>query len=213
MKGKPPPKSKGKSGRPRASEIEGEGDGDKARTESTQSSEPPNRRTSALFIADALVSTSPPPRSMTPSSIESAVLEALVATPPPEITEGTIEDPASEMRERFSLGDYSGALEMAELILSSQPSNLEAAECGESCRSTLEKMYSAKVGSLDRVPSVIVPRTQLRWLSIDHRAGFILSLIDGTSTVEMVLDVAGMPRLDSLRILHELVERRIVAFR
>ena len=43
-------------------------------------------------------------------------------------------------------------------------------------------------------PMVLVPRTQLRWLSIDHRAGFVLSLIDGSSTLEMILDVCGMPR-------------------
>lgn len=266
MKGKPTPKSKGKSGRPRAPGIESARDSDRptlnppfdvqafaratagdgpaleeaegtpregpdaagpaerititneaelevARAKSAQSSDPPQPRTSALLIADALVSSSPPPRIVTPSNIEAAVRGALASTPAPEITERTIEDPASEMRERFSLGDYSGALEMAELILAGEPGNLEAAECGESCRGTLEKMYAAKVGSLDRVPFVVVARTQMRWLSIDHRAGFILSLIDGISTIEMVLDVAGMPRLDSLRILGELAERRIVAFR
>ena len=37
----------------------------------------------------------------------------------------------------------------------------------------------AKLGPLDRVPMVVVPRTQMRWLSIDHRAGFVLSLVDG----------------------------------
>jgi hypothetical protein len=137
----------------------------------------------------------------------------LATTPGPEITERWIEDPSAEMRERFSLGDYTGALEMVELILADDPANLEAAECGENCRTVLENMYSAKLGPTDRVPMIIVPRTQMRWLSIDHRAGFILSLVDGTSSVEMLLDVSGMPRLDALRILHELVQQRIVAFR
>jgi hypothetical protein len=40
-----------------------------------------------------------------------------------------------------------------------------------------------------------------------------LSLVDGVSTVEMILDVSGMPRLDALRILNELVQQRIVALR
>jgi hypothetical protein len=183
-----------------------------ARAKSIEGSQPPRRRTSALLIADSLVSSHPPPQAA-PSSIEAAVLGAIASSPAPEITERPIDDAPSEMRQRFSLGDYSGALELAELILSREPSNLEAAECGENCRSVLLKMYAAKIGSLDRIPMVLVAHTQMRWLSIDHRAGFVLSLIDGTSTVEMLLDVAGMPRLDSLRILHELVERRIVAFR
>jgi hypothetical protein len=185
-----------------------------ARAKSAESTQPPQPRSSGLLsIADARVPSMPAPRSLSPSSIEAAVLGALATTPGPEITERWIEDPSAEMRERFSLGDYTGALEMVELILADDPANLEAAECGENCRTVLENMYSAKLGPTDRVPMIIVPRTQMRWLSIDHRAGFILSLVDGTSSVEMLLDVSGMPRLDALRILHELVQQRIVAFR
>ncbi len=117
------------------------------------------------------------------------------------------------MRERASLGDYTGALEMAELILAADPSSLEAAECAENCRSVLENMYAARLGPSDGVPVVVVPQAQMQWLSIDHRAGFVLSLIDGFSTLEMVIDVSGMQKLDALRILHALVQQRIVAFK
>jgi hypothetical protein len=74
-------------------------------------------------------------------------------------------------------------------------------------------MYAAKLAPLNRSPVVVVPRSQMRWLSIDHRAGFVLSLIDGSVSVETVLDLSGMPRLDALRILHELVQQRIVALK
>jgi hypothetical protein len=196
---------------------------EKAREKSTERTDPPPPRQptpSALSMADARAPSSPnnpavaaPQRSLSPTSIEAAVLGAIGSSPAPEITERTIEDPEAEMRERFSLGDYTGALEMAELILAEEPGNLEAAECGENCRTVLENMFAARLGPLDRVPMVVVPRTQMRWLSIDHRAGFVLSLIDGSSSVEMILDVCGMPRLDALRILHELVQQKIVAFR
>jgi hypothetical protein len=192
---------------------------EQARLQSTMRSEPPRALTpSALSIADARAKSSPlfpavGGRTPTPTSIEAAVLGVIGSQPPPEITERTIEDPVAEMRERFSLGDYTGALEMAELLLAEEPGNLEAAECGENCRTVLEGMFAARLGPLDRVPMVVVPRTQMRWLSIDHRAGFILSLVDGSSSVEMILDVCGMPRLDALRILHELVQQKIVAFR
>jgi hypothetical protein len=192
---------------------------EQARVASSSRSDPPGVERSALSIADARSPSSPkvdsvaPGRSLSPTSIEAAVLGAIGASPAPEITERTIEDPIAEMRERFSLGDYTGALEMAELILAEEPGNLEAAECGENCRSVLENMYAARLGPLDRVPMVVVPRTQMRWLSMDHRAGFILSLIDGSSSVDMILDVCGMPKLDALRILHELVQQKIVAFR
>jgi hypothetical protein len=190
-----------------------------ARVASAMRSEPPPGRPSALSIADARSPSSGthpavvPPRSVTPTSIEAAVLGAIGTSAGPEITERTIDDPAAEMRERFSLGDYTGALEMSELILAEEAGNLEAAECGENCRSVLEQMYAARLGPLERVPMVVVPRTQMRWLSMDHRAGFILSLIDGSSSVDLILDVCGMPKLDALRILQELVQQKIVAFR
>jgi hypothetical protein len=191
-----------------------------ARLASSFHSDPPGPgRASPLSIADARAPSSPsvpavaPQRIVTPTSIEAAVLGAIGASPAPEITERTIDDPVAEMRERFSLGDYTGALEMSELILAEEPSDLEAAECGENCRSVLEQMYAARLGPLERVPMVVVPRTQMRWLSMDHRAGFILSLIDGSSSVDLILDVCGMPKLDALRILHELVQQKIVAFR
>jgi hypothetical protein len=59
----------------------------------------------------------------------------------------------------------------------------------------------------------MVPRDQLRWLSIDHKAGFVLSLVDGVSSLEMIIDVSGMPELDTLRILSELAQQRIISLR
>jgi len=190
---------------------------ERARSQSARRTDPPRANTpSALSIANAHAPSAPnipSQRTPSPTSIEAAVLGAIATAPGPEITERTIDDPVAEMSERFALGDYTGALEMAELILAEDPGNLEAAECGENCRTVLESMYGARLAPLDRAPIVVVPRTQMRWLSIDHRAGFVLSLIDGSSTVETILDVSGMPKLDALRILYELVQQKIVAFK
>jgi hypothetical protein len=121
--------------------------------------------------------------------------------------------PADDMAERLALGDYTGALAVADDILAREPDHTAAAATADTCRAVLRKMYAARIGPLDRVPNVTVARDQMRWLSIDHRAGFVLSLVDGVSTVEMILDVSGMPTLDALRILSELVQQRIITFR
>jgi hypothetical protein len=131
----------------------------------------------------------------------------------PVITESTMEDPLGEMRHRFALGDHAGALDLAEVILAGDPGNVDAAECGEDCRTLLEGKLVGALGSLDHVPMVGVPRSQLLCLSLDHRAGFVLSLVDGSSTLEMILDVCGMPRLDALQIVQELLHRKIIALR
>src|SRR6185437_15951586 len=113
----------------------------------------------------------------------------------------------------FSLGDYSGALVVAESILEEEPSHAEALQCETSCRQVLEQMYTARIGPLDRVPFVAVPQEQLRWLNLDHRAGFVLSHVDGNCSLEQILDVSGMPPLDALRILFELLQQRVIGFR
>jgi hypothetical protein len=122
-------------------------------------------------------------------------------------------DPVVEMRDRRALGDYTGALQVAEQILGEDPTHAEALACAEACRDVLVKMYSARIGPMTRVPSVVVAKNQLRWLSLDHRAGFVLSHIDGTSSLEMILDVSGMAPRDCLRILYELVLQHVIAFK
>ncbi len=136
----------------------------------------------------------------------------MVALPSPPPTSGEI-DPVLDMRERFSLGDYSGALVIAESLVEEDPDRAEALKYVASCRQVLEQMYTTRIGPLDRVPFVAVPQEQLRWLSIDHRAGFVLSHIDGNCSLEQILDVSGMPTLDALRILYELMQQRVISFR
>jgi hypothetical protein len=158
------------------------------------------------------VPTTPPP-----PDVQALVDESARVTPTPEEPIAAPPAPppptAKEMNDRVSVGDFSGALAIAEKLLEADPDDREAADVAATCRTTLKKMYRARIGKLDRVPVVSVARDQMRWLSIDHRAGFVLSLIDGVSTVEMILDVTGMPELDALRILSELVQQRIIAFR
>jgi hypothetical protein len=120
---------------------------------------------------------------------------------------------AEDMSDLVALGDYSGALEIAERRLLSNPGDDEAQQVRDQCRAVLIQMYSARLGSLDRVPVITVPQEQLRWMSIDQRAAFMLHHIDGVSTLEMILDVSGMPLLEAMRILTELLQQRVVTIR
>ncbi len=120
---------------------------------------------------------------------------------------------AVEMEDRFSIGDFAGAMEIAEELLARDPDHEEAKECVERSRVALRELYTSRLGPLDRVPLVAVARDQMRWLTIDHRAGFILSHVDGISNLEEIVDISGMAELDALRILSELVQQRIISFR
>jgi hypothetical protein len=116
------------------------------------------------------------------------------------------------MGECFSWGDYAGALTMADLILVGQPDNALAREIRAKCRTTLEDVYAFRLGPLDRIPVVVALSKRTGNRAIDNRTGFLLSLIDGSSTLESILIACALPRLDALRILDDLVQRGVVAF-
>lgn len=60
---------------------------------------------------------------------------------------------------------------------------------------------------------VIAPVETLKQMPLDHRAGFLLSLMDGTIDLDTLIDVSGMPRDDVLSIVQQLHEIDAVDFR
>jgi hypothetical protein len=120
-------------------------------------------------------------------------------------------NPMRDMKDRYAMGDFSGALTVAEKILDQVPTHEEASRCAQSCRDVLGDMYASRIGDAGQSLVVVMSPDQIRWLSLDHRAGFLLSMIDGMSTIEELLDVCGMQRLDALRIICNLLDQRVVS--
>ena len=114
------------------------------------------------------------------------------------------------LKERYALGDFTGALTLAESILETDPQNSIAQGYATNAKQVLVHMYSARLGSTNARPSIVMPPEELRWLNLDHKAGFVLSLIDGTSTIEDIADMCGMPMLDLLRILYDLALQKVI---
>ena len=156
----------------------------------------------------------PVPPEPTPPPAEDA-LEADLGfssrPPAPESTGRKAETPeVVEMKDRYATGDFSGALVVAEGILDADPNHEEARRCQTRCTEVLSQMYLARLGSLAQVVRVALSSDQVRWLSLDHRAGFLLSLVDGQSSIETLLDISGMARLEALRILFGLLDQRVI---
>jgi hypothetical protein len=63
---------------------------------------------------------------------------------------------------------------------------------------------------LASVPRLAVTLTELMAMPLDHRAGFIASFVDGTFTIEMILDACAMPRLEAVTLLGELAARGVI---
>ena len=119
-------------------------------------------------------------------------------------------EPFDEVRELYEAGDFRSALVMAEALLEAEPGHLEARSYAVSCRETLLKKYLARLGGSAKIIRVAMPPDEIRWLSLDHKAGFLLACIDGTSTIEEVLDVSCMQEFEAIRILHDFRELGVI---
>jgi len=62
------------------------------------------------------------------------------------------------------------------------------------------------------VPRVALEHDALTCQHFDYREGFVLSLLDGASTVEQILGIAGMPEGEALGVLCDLWARGVVVF-
>ncbi|PIE05878.1 MAG: hypothetical protein CSA75_02440 [Sorangium cellulosum] len=145
-----------------------------------------------------------------PSENKGEALDLIDARTTPSVPKASEEGPLVDLRARYAVGDFTGAYEIAESILVGDPENTEALRFQESCRDVLIQMYTARLGSLTQVPRIAIPASELQWLSLNHRAGFLLSCVDGRYTVEEILDVSGMPALDALRMLYALLQQQII---
>jgi hypothetical protein len=72
--------------------------------------------------------------------------------------------------------------------------------------------------AVDNGPSQVVPRLlrsreEIAAAPIDHRAGFLLAHIDGGTTIQGLVDIAGMTEAEVHEILDRLRRLGIVAIR
>jgi hypothetical protein len=141
---------------------------------------------------------------------EPRVVSGLTPLPAPR-------DPRSEAlrrleraRELQNLDDHSGA---RELLLEAQalwPDLTGLADALARSETKLQTIYESKIGKLSQVPRVRLKEDEVIWLNLDHRAGFMLAQIDGTLSFEDLFSVSGMSRLDTARILAQLLDQRVI---
>ena len=163
----------------------------------------PDSAMRAIAASDVAVTMPPPVRSVAPDL--SDVRPAPGPVPPPSNDQAL-----ADMRAYLVNQDFSSALVVAEALLEEDPNNREAKECVLRCQAALQAVYLRRLGSLHQVPVLALSKTELRQAAIDHRSGFLLSLMDGVSTLEMILDVSGMPMLESLRVVLGLVDQGVI---
>jgi hypothetical protein len=118
------------------------------------------------------------------------------------------------LRLAVETGDWESALALAQSILARDPADHEARAYVDRSRAELLSHYEARLGARDRVLRVTVPDDWLAQMAIDPRAAFLLSRIDGRSSIEEVLDMASsLPALDAMAILVDMMDDGVVEAR
>jgi hypothetical protein len=113
-------------------------------------------------------------------------------------------------RELVALNDFSGALELMNKVLERKPNDKDALQLYDVCEQNLTLMYESKIGAMDARPHTAIPPDEIIWLNLDPRAGFVLAQIDGEVSFEDLYAICGLKRLDTARILCELLEQGVV---
>jgi hypothetical protein len=117
------------------------------------------------------------------------------------------------MFDRLAAGDYGGASLAADALLEYRPRDQDALDCAQIAKSELRKVYTARLGSLDRVPHVAMgPEAIFSLQALDFRAGFLLSRVGGETSLFDIVESGSIPSLEALRIMSELYLRRVIAF-
>jgi hypothetical protein len=75
---------------------------------------------------------------------------------------------------------------------------------------SLDATYLDALGGPTAIPRLAIAPAQLTRLPLGYQAGSLVARIDGESTVDDLIDISGFSRLDTLRILHELVQQGVV---
>jgi hypothetical protein len=66
---------------------------------------------------------------------------------------------------------------------------------------------------LSRVPVMVTAPRDIRWHHLDHRAGFLLSRVDGKRTYASIITLSGMKHTDSVSLFLDLRAAKIITDR
>jgi tetratricopeptide (TPR) repeat protein len=118
-----------------------------------------------------------------------------------------------EAKAAAARGDFTGAVEYCDRLISLDPGSSEGRELREESANTLVGMYESQLGGRHGIPEIVAGHEDIIWLGLDNRAGFVLAQIDGQVSYDDLYAICGMSRLDTSRILAQLVGQKVIRTR
>ena len=131
-------------------------------------------------------------------------------TDPATLLDLGTDDLRRQMKARFDVADYTGALTLADKLLALDEEAEDASMMRLKCRNTLMQMFESRIGSFRRIPVRVVSEQDIVWRNLDATTAFIASNVDGTLSFEDIVDISTVSRFDTCRILSQLLQEGII---
>jgi len=126
--------------------------------------------------------------------------------PAPAAGDAVLEEAVGLLRR----GQLAEGLDLLETLAGREPARLDVQAFVELARAALLRVYRQNVGNGGRVPRVRIPSDQVMKYNLPASAGFLLSLIDGQTSVDELFALSGMDPFDVLRGVSNLLDAGIV---
>ena len=112
--------------------------------------------------------------------------------------------------ELFRKGETEESLELFQTLARDNPRRMEVQGYLELVRSHLYEWYRGRVAGASSVLRVKITPKEIMKYNLPTDAGFLLSMIDGSTSVNEILALSGMDPFDGVRVVHRLLEAGIV---
>lgn len=106
--------------------------------------------------------------------------------------------------------DYADAHIVLKKLLKLDPEHYEAKQMFGLNEGALETRYLNDIGDLQALPVMAMSPGELMRMEIDSRGGYLLSMVDGHSSFQDLLELSPMEYLDTLRILAEFIAEGVL---
>ena len=111
----------------------------------------------------------------------------------------------------FQGGDPLGALEQVVRVLEDDSDNAGARDFLNRLAPEAERKLEDRLAPLDSAPHMVVPLEELHTVPLDAQACFVVSRVDGKTSMADLCHLSGLSRLDTLRALAKLLDEGVLA--
>ena len=165
------------------------------------------------FVAtaeEAAHAATPPPRAK-PPAVDPEVQDHAAAELAESGDDAALDDLVKEGQRLVGKQELEAGLDLLEAVARRDPMRLEVHGHIEEVRGRLLKRYRDRMGDLGGVPRLSLGLSDVMKFNLPAHAGFMLSLIDGDTSIGDIVSLSGMDSFGALRVLNGLIDAGIVS--